>query len=187
MLGELVVTPSTGGNEKPTVNANTTRVAVTAGQVATATGTYKDPDNNPVTLSASRGTVTDTGGGTWSWSHTTTIGDAGDRFVYITATDSPGGAKDQTAFDARGRRQAPSLTLAPASATNRAGRKHTVTATLAGVTPLAARTIRFGVSGTHARSASTTTSATGAGGLRLYRDGRRQRHDHRVPRRQHRR
>jgi FtsP/CotA-like multicopper oxidase with cupredoxin domain len=162
MLGELVVLPSTSRNEKPLVNANATKVAVTAGQIASATGTYKDPDANPVTLSASRGTVTDTGAGTWSWSHTTTAADASDRFVYITATDSSG-TKDQTAFELAVAQvpATPAIALAPAAATNPAGTSHAVTATVTGVAPLAGRTIRFTVGGTHSTSATAATSATG--------------------------
>ena len=73
-----------------------TKVAVTEPATASMTGTFKDPENGAVTLSASFGTVTAGPGGTWSWSRGPTS--AGDpRFVYITATD-PANAKGQTAF-----------------------------------------------------------------------------------------
>jgi hypothetical protein len=87
MLGELVVV-APNGNEKPDVNADTTAVTANEGSVASATGTYHDIDGDAVTLSASRGAVTDTGGGHWSWSYTTTNGPAESGFVYVTATDA---------------------------------------------------------------------------------------------------
>ena len=87
MLGELVVVNSQG-NERPNVNVNTATTTVDQGTPATMTGTYKDPDGNPVTLSSSVGTVTDTGGGTWSWTYPT-VGEQS-KIVYITATDSAG-------------------------------------------------------------------------------------------------
>ena len=97
MLGELVVVPAVNGNEKPFINADATKVAVTEPATATMTGTFKDPENSVVLLSASFGTVTVGPGGTWSWSRRPTS--AGDpRFVYITATD-PAKAQDQTAFE----------------------------------------------------------------------------------------
>jgi FtsP/CotA-like multicopper oxidase with cupredoxin domain len=96
MLGELVVVPSASGNERPNVNTNATSVAVTAGQTATMAGTFSDPDDDAVTLSASSGTVTQHADGTWSWSRaTTSAGQSG--FVYITATDVAGN-KNQTVF-----------------------------------------------------------------------------------------
>jgi FtsP/CotA-like multicopper oxidase with cupredoxin domain len=162
MLGELVVVPASNGNEKPDVNANLTRVAVTEGQVASMTGSYKDPDGDPVTLTASRGTVTDTGSGTWSWSRTATAADANDGFLYITATDS-GGRKDEAvfAFDVTPLPPPATLTLAPATASNPVGATHTVTATLTGVAPLAGRTISFTVAGEHTASGTAATSASG--------------------------
>ena len=58
-------------------------------------GTFVDTDGEAVTLSASIGTVTDTGGGKWKWDYTTVGGEA--PFVFVTATDA-GGRKDQSAF-----------------------------------------------------------------------------------------
>jgi hypothetical protein len=95
MLGEVVVVAA-NGNEKPDVNANDVSVQVPAGLDATMTGTYHDIDNDAVTLSASIGTVSDTGGGTWAWTFPTTSSTA-KQFVYITATDSQG-AKDEAVF-----------------------------------------------------------------------------------------
>jgi len=105
MISEFDVVAA-NGNEAPHVNSDFTSVAVTAGETATMTGTYFDPDGDPVTLSASIGTVTDTGGGTWSWSYPTTGAPNESQLVYVTATDS-GGLKGQVAF---------SLTVNPAIA-----------------------------------------------------------------------
>jgi FtsP/CotA-like multicopper oxidase with cupredoxin domain len=95
MLSEFDVVDQ-NGNEKPYVNADDTSVSVSAGQMASMTGSYKDPDGDTVTLTASLGTVTDIGGGKWSWNYTTNPGDS--QFVYITATDA-GGHVDQAAFE----------------------------------------------------------------------------------------
>jgi FtsP/CotA-like multicopper oxidase with cupredoxin domain len=94
MLSEFDVVDQ-NGNEKPYVNADDTSVTVTAGQMASMTGSYKDPDGDTVTLAASVGTVMDIGGGKWTWMYTTYAGDS--QIVYITATDA-GGHKDQAAF-----------------------------------------------------------------------------------------
>ncbi len=162
MLSEIVVVPAANGNEKPDVNADVTKVAAIEGQAMSATGTYKDPDNDPVTLSASIGTVADTGGGTWKWTKTATASDAGVKFVYITATDS-GGRKDEAVFalDVTPVPVAPTLTLTPATATNPVLASHTVTATLANVAPLSGKAILFSVTGAHTRSGSATTTAAG--------------------------
>lgn len=75
------------GNSPPTIAADNATVTVNEGSTATNTGTFSDPEGNPVTLSASRGTVTDTGGGTWSWSFGTNDGPTQSGSVTITATD----------------------------------------------------------------------------------------------------
>ncbi len=105
MLGELVVVNSQG-NERPDVNVNTATTTVDQGTTATMNGTYKDPDGNPVTLSSSVGTVTDTGGGTWSWTYPT-VGEQS-KIVYITATDSAG-LRGQIPFQLNVNDQPPSI------------------------------------------------------------------------------
>ena len=86
MLSELVVT-GPGGNERPDVNFDNSEPAVTQGGTATVTGTYKDPDGDPVKLSSSLGTVTDNGGGKFTWSYPTKVNESS-GLVYVTATDS---------------------------------------------------------------------------------------------------
>jgi subtilisin family serine protease len=75
------------GNSPPTIAADNAGVTVNEGSTATNTGTFSDPEGDPVTLSASRGTVTDTGGGTWSWSFGTNDGPTQSGPVTITTTD----------------------------------------------------------------------------------------------------
>jgi FtsP/CotA-like multicopper oxidase with cupredoxin domain len=96
MISEFDVVAA-DGNEKPYATADAASVTVNEGQAAATTGTYKDPDGDPVTLSASIGTVTDNLDGTWSWSHTTTDGPDENQIVAITATDD-NGLKDQAVF-----------------------------------------------------------------------------------------
>jgi FtsP/CotA-like multicopper oxidase with cupredoxin domain len=108
MISEFVVTAA-DGNERPYVNANGTLVEVNEGQTATLTGKQFDPDGDAITLSASIGSVIDTGGGTWSWSYVTTDG-PDSRIVYITATDA-GGHKDQALFELKVKNVPPTVTI----------------------------------------------------------------------------
>jgi hypothetical protein len=73
----------------PTVGVNNASVTVNEGQQATNTGTWSDPDDVTVTLSASVGTVVQNNGA-WSWSFQTTDGPAETQTVTITATDEHG-------------------------------------------------------------------------------------------------
>jgi len=77
-------------NQDPTVTVDQATVTVDEGDLATNTGTYSDPDGDPVSLSASVGEVT-AGAGTWSWSFQTTDGPAQSQEVTITADDGKGG------------------------------------------------------------------------------------------------
>ena len=94
MISEFVVT-TPDGFERPYVNANDTIIEALTGENVQMQGTYVDTDGEAVTLTASIGTVTDDGGGQWTWDHTTAPGDG--PFVYITATDA-GGRQDQAVF-----------------------------------------------------------------------------------------
>ncbi len=98
MLSELVVT-GPGGDERPDVNVDDAEPSVTAGATATVTGTYKDPDGDPVSLSASLGSVVDNGDGKYTWTYPTSPSDTS-QIVYITATDSHG-LKDQIPLQLR--------------------------------------------------------------------------------------
>jgi hypothetical protein len=162
MISEVVVT-APNGNERPDVNADLTKVAVTQIQTATMTGTYADPDGDPVTLTASRGAVVNNNNGTWSWSQAIAPADTS-GFAYITATD-PGGLKNQAVFfvdvSAVPISNGPTLTLTPLTDTNPVFTSHTVTATLSGVPAVGGQKLLFTVAGTHARTGSATTTAAG--------------------------
>jgi PKD repeat protein len=75
-------------NAPPVVAADQAAITVDEGASAGNTGTFADPDNDTVTLTASIGTVIDTGNGTWSWSFDTSDGPDNSQTVTITATDS---------------------------------------------------------------------------------------------------
>jgi FtsP/CotA-like multicopper oxidase with cupredoxin domain len=107
MISELVVTDA-NGNEAPTVAV--TGTTTTADQLGPATmkGTYDDRDGDAVTLSASTGTVTDDGGGRWTWNETVGAEEKSST-VFITATDSKGN-KGQAPFDLVVNPKAPTLT-----------------------------------------------------------------------------
>ena len=107
MLSEIVVT-APNGNERPDVNVNASSATAQQGTEATMTGTYKDRDGNPVTLTASVGTVTDNGGGTFTWKYPTGTDNTQD--VFVTATDSTG-LKGQTAFALQVTNTPPTLVL----------------------------------------------------------------------------
>jgi FtsP/CotA-like multicopper oxidase with cupredoxin domain len=88
MLSELVVT-NPQGNERPDVNVDNSEVGVTQGGTATVTGTYKDPDGDPVTLSSSVGSVANSSGGKYTWTYPTSAATTS-GVIYVTATDSHG-------------------------------------------------------------------------------------------------
>lgn len=77
-------------NSPPAVAVANSSVSVNEGTPATNTGTFHDPGDDSVTISASVGTVTQNNlDGTWSWSWPTT--DPGQsQTVTVTATDSDG-------------------------------------------------------------------------------------------------
>ena len=75
------------GTDPPSLTADDATVTVDEGSTAANTGTFSDPDGDPVTLSASVGTVIDAGGGNWSWSFDTNDGPTQSQTVTITGTD----------------------------------------------------------------------------------------------------
>ncbi len=87
----------TGTNDAPVINSDNAAVTVNEGSPAGNTGTFSDADlSDTVTLSASIGTVTDTGGGTWSWSFNTVDGPEQSQTVTIYADDGHGPAVTTT-------------------------------------------------------------------------------------------
>ena len=94
MLSELVIT-NPSGNEKPNIDVDEARVTVRRGHVAVVRGNADDIDNNPISFSASVGSMTDEGGGDYTWRFRRPTG--GDRVIHLTATDS-NGLKGQIPF-----------------------------------------------------------------------------------------
>jgi hypothetical protein len=97
-------------NVAPTLAIDNATVTVDEGSTASNGGTFGDPGNDTVTLSASAGTVVDNGDGTWNWSFNAVDGPADSRTVTITATDSDG-AKTSVTFDLVVNNVAPRATL----------------------------------------------------------------------------
>ena len=97
-------------NAAPTVSTEVDMVTVGEGDMAINTGIFSDPGGDTVTLSASIGTVTDNGDGTWSWSFDTTDGPDDSQPVTITATDSDG-AETLVTFDLLVNNVAPLLVI----------------------------------------------------------------------------
>jgi PKD domain/FIMAH domain/Bacterial Ig domain len=82
-----VVPAAVSPNQAPTLDLVTNPVVVNEGTQPNNTGSFGDPDGDPVTLTASSGTVTKTGAGTWSW--TQPASDEGpDQTISIFASDN---------------------------------------------------------------------------------------------------
>jgi FtsP/CotA-like multicopper oxidase with cupredoxin domain len=113
MISELVVTDPSG-DERPDISVDDAELAVKPGATATVHGSYKDPDGDPVSLSASLGRVVDDGNGRFTWTDPTSS--PASQIVYITATDSHG-LKGQIPFYLQVGAAAP--TLVPPSALSR--------------------------------------------------------------------
>jgi hypothetical protein len=125
----LVVIVNTAGNNAPLINADNATATVDEGDTASNTGTVSDLDGDLVTLSASVGTVTDNGDGTWSWSLDTTDGPDESQTVTITATDS-NSASSSTSFALTVDNVAPSIAADNAAVTVNEGDTASNTGTL---------------------------------------------------------
>jgi PKD domain-containing protein/FIMAH domain-containing protein/Big-like domain-containing protein len=79
------------GNSAPTVAPDSPSVSVPEGTAPTQTGTYSDVDGDTVSITASAGTVKQTGtsSGTWSWTQAASD-EAPTQTVFITADDGHG-------------------------------------------------------------------------------------------------
>ncbi|MGE3243617.1 MAG: hypothetical protein AB7G28_25175, partial [Pirellulales bacterium] len=78
----------TVNNAPPSLVANLPEVVVNEGESAANSGTFADFSGDKIALTASIGTVTDNGDGTWSWSFHATSAAIDTGPVTITATDS---------------------------------------------------------------------------------------------------
>lgn len=104
-------------NQAPVVAADSSSVTVNEGTAPATTGTFSDPDGDTVALTASAGTVTQTGtsAGTWSWT-----GPASDETASQTITvtaDDGNGLTANTTFSSTVAGVAPTvaITSTPAS------------------------------------------------------------------------
>lgn len=78
-------------NVSPQLTIASNSVSTSEGGVAENMGTFADVPADVVQLSASRGSISDTGNGTWSWSFVPSDGPDDSGAVIITATDNDGG------------------------------------------------------------------------------------------------
>jgi subtilisin family serine protease len=105
------------GNQPPSLTATNPAVSVAEGATASNTGTFSDPEGDPVTLTASVGTVTAAGGGGWSWSFGTNDGPAQSQLVTITGTDNKG-ERGTATFALTVNNVPPTVTTDPAQTTS---------------------------------------------------------------------
>ena len=110
-------------NVAPTVIADQSSITVVAGDVATNTGTYLDPGDDTLSLTASVGVIVDNGDGTWHWSWAT-VATTESQTVVIRATDSDTAVASES-FDlvvvSRVRADSPSVTVDEAAAAENSG------------------------------------------------------------------
>ena len=78
-------------NLPPVIDADLAAVTISEGNIATNSGTFSDAELDPLTLTASIGTVVDTGSGTWAWSFNSSDGPGQSQTVTITVYDDKGG------------------------------------------------------------------------------------------------
>lgn len=95
-------------NAAPTVTTDAAAVSIDEGSQVTNTGTVSDSDGTITALTASIGTVTQSGS-TWEWSYTPPDGPA-DTTVTITATDDKG-ETGQASFDLHVDNVAPTVVI----------------------------------------------------------------------------
>ncbi len=82
----------TVNNVGPDISVESNSITVNESQTAKNTGTFGDSGPDSVALSASIGSITDNGDGTWAWSFDTINGPAESQRVRITARDEDGGS-----------------------------------------------------------------------------------------------
>ncbi|MDX1994663.1 MAG: S8 family serine peptidase [bacterium] len=85
-----VIVSEPGENVAPDITVEGEAVTVVLGEQAQNTGLVEDANGDGYTLTASLGTITDNGNGTWSWTYTPAT--TGEFNVVLTATDAQGAA-----------------------------------------------------------------------------------------------
>lgn len=101
---------NTLGNNAPEISVDNESVTVDEGDTATNSGSVSDPDSDPITLSATVGTVSKDGDNAWAWEYLTTDGPDDSQTVTITAEDDVG-ATSAVSFDLTVSNASPSVTL----------------------------------------------------------------------------
>ena len=97
-------------NVAPDLTINDDSLVVVEGSTITNGGTISDIAGDPVSVTASAGTVVDNGNGTWSWSFDSTDGPDETQTVSITAEDDDAGVTVET-FQLTVTNAAPTLTI----------------------------------------------------------------------------
>jgi hypothetical protein len=101
-IGSVEQEGSPPSNRAPTVQTAAGDANGTEGDTLSTSGSFTDPDGDPLTIAANNaaGTFTDNGDGTWSWSLATND-DVAPAAVTVTATDPDGAtASDDFAYSA---------------------------------------------------------------------------------------
>jgi hypothetical protein len=101
-IGSVEQEGSPPSNQAPVVQTAAPDANGTEGDTLSASGSFTDPDGDPLTIAANNagGTFTDNGGGNWSW-NLATSDDVAPATVTVTATDPDGAtATDDFAYDA---------------------------------------------------------------------------------------
>ncbi|HVD09451.1 MAG TPA: Ig-like domain-containing protein [Gaiellaceae bacterium] len=116
----------TAVDDPPTITRDDAFVTVDEGDTAVNSGTYGDVDGDTVTLSASVGTVTKNGDGTWDWSFDTSDGPEDSQTVTISASDGTAGDEAEATYDLTVANVAPTVVLSGAGSVDE-GSTHTYT------------------------------------------------------------
>ena len=149
-------------NSPPTVAADEDPVVVDEGQAASNAGTVSDMDGDVVSLSASVGTVTNNGDGTWLWSFDTSDGPDESQTVTLDADDGNGGTA-QTTFTLTVNNVAPTVTLSgPTSANEGETKSYSFTSSDPGDDTFSRTSQSCGANGTLSNSAFNSASGVGS-------------------------
>ncbi|MCO5175452.1 MAG: S8 family serine peptidase [Thermomicrobiales bacterium] len=116
------------GNAAPILTVNSSSVTTNEGSSAGNAGTWSDADIDPVTFTASVGSVTGISGNMWIWSFTPDDGPSDSQVVTITGTDNKGSTGTVT-FQLNVVNVAPTASISAAPTTLNEGDPFTVSLT----------------------------------------------------------
>ena len=155
-------------NQAPTVQTAAADANGTEGGTLSASGTFTDPDGDPLTIAANNaaGTFTGNSDGTWSWSLATTD-DMAPATVTVTATDPDGAiATDDFAYSAVN--AAPAVAAPTVSATGACSANVSAAFTDAGTADTHTSTVNWGDSSNSAATISENAGSGTASGSHAY-------------------